>query len=317
MPPGTLWVDVGRREWSAHDAGDDRPQRGAHADALRGPRADRPAARRGGRRVGHGARAGGGRRRRQRGRRRRCRRRQSGRRVSLARNFRRAVRRRRRVPAQSRPRRARLLPRLAGPLAPDVGDAVGGELCGVGGHAHRRAGRRRAAGEGRGPRTARRAGDLPALPVRRTDAAQRSTGARRAVRSHHDSDAAAIGQAVLEGVAFGFADGLDALDSRPAPPSGRSRSSAAARARRGGAGCWRRRCGVRWSIATARRSVPAYGAARLARLGVGGEAIDDVCVAAPVRAVIEPDDRDIECLAGKRDRFARLYQDLRARFRGE
>ena len=95
----------------AADAGHDRPQRGAHADAQRGPRADRPAARRGGRGVGHGARAGGRRRRRQRRGRGRRRRRQPGRRPALAGHLRRLVRRRRRVPAQSRTRRARLLPR--------------------------------------------------------------------------------------------------------------------------------------------------------------------------------------------------------------
>jgi xylulokinase len=61
---------------------------------------------------------------------------------------------------------------------------------------------------------------------------------------------------------------------------------------------------------------PAYGAARLARLGVTGEAVEDVCAPPPVRAVIEPDDRDIERLAGKRAQFAHLYQDLRQRFRG-
>jgi xylulokinase len=132
----------------------------------------------------------------------------------------------------------------------------------------------------------------------------------------HDSDAAAIGQAVLEGVAFGVADGLDALTQAGAAVGPISVIGGGARSAWWGrvlAAALRRPLVYRDSSDVG----PAYGAARLARLGVGREAIADVCVPPPVRAVVEPDDRDIECLAGKRDRFARLYQDLRASFRGE
>jgi xylulokinase len=61
---------------------------------------------------------------------------------------------------------------------------------------------------------------------------------------------------------------------------------------------------------------PAAGAARLARLAKTGERAEDVCKPPPVRARLEPDARDIERLAPKRKNFAKIYQDLRPRFRG-
>jgi xylulokinase len=132
---------------------------------------------------------------------------------------------------------------------------------------------------------------------------------------NHDTDAGAIGQAVLEGVAFGFADGLDALIEAGATVGQISVIGGGARSP-----WWGRVIAAALGRPLAYRDGsevgPAYGAARLARLGVTGEAVEDVCAPPPVRAVIEPDDRDIERLAGKRVQFAHLYQDLRQRFRG-
>ncbi len=45
---------------------------------------------------------------------------------------------------------------------------------------------------------------------------------------------------------------------------------------------------------------PAYGAARLARIGVTGESPEDVCTPPPVRTVIEPNQHDVDRLAVKR-----------------
>ncbi|HVY85552.1 MAG TPA: xylulokinase [Caulobacterales bacterium] len=133
---------------------------------------------------------------------------------------------------------------------------------------------------------------------------------------NHESDAAAIGQAVLEGVAFAFADGLDALIEAGTDVGQISVIGGGARS-----AWWGRVLAAALKRPLAYREGgevgPAYGAARLARLGVTKEAIEDVCTAPPVRAVIEPNDRDIDRLAHKRDLFARLYQDLRPRFRGE
>ncbi|MES1156846.1 MAG: xylulokinase [Alphaproteobacteria bacterium] len=133
---------------------------------------------------------------------------------------------------------------------------------------------------------------------------------------NHDTDSAAIGQAVLEGVAFAFADGLDALVEAGAAVGQISVIGGGARSPWWGkvlAAALQRPLAYRAGSEVG----PAYGTARLARLAATGEAIEDVCAPPPVRAVIEPDDRDIEKLAGKREQFARLYQDLRLRFRGE
>jgi xylulokinase len=131
---------------------------------------------------------------------------------------------------------------------------------------------------------------------------------------NHDSDAAAVGQAVLEGVAFAFADGLDALLGSGASVETISVIGGGARSAWWGrvlAAALRRPLTYRDGAEVG----PAYGAARLARIGVTGEAADFVCRPPPVRAVIEPLDADIEALEGKRAAFARLYGALRNEYR--
>jgi xylulokinase len=132
---------------------------------------------------------------------------------------------------------------------------------------------------------------------------------------NHDSDAAAIGQAVLEGVAFEFADGLDVLIEAGATIDKISVIGGGARS------MW---WGGVLSAALKRPLIyrdasevgPALGAARLARLAKTKERAEDVCRPPPVRVVIEPNARDIEQLAVKRQQFSKIYQDLRPRFRG-
>ena len=133
---------------------------------------------------------------------------------------------------------------------------------------------------------------------------------------NHDSDAAAIGQAVLEGVAFAFADGLDALIEAGATIDKISVIGGGARSMWWGgvlAAALKRPLVYRDGSEVG----PAFGAARLARLAKTGENATDVCKPPPVRATVEPNARDIEQLAPKRQMFAKLYQDLRPRFRGE
>ena len=130
----------------------------------------------------------------------------------------------------------------------------------------------------------------------------------------HDSDAAAIGQAVLEGVAFGLADGLDALIEAGAQVGQISVIGGGARSP-----WWGRVLAAalnRPLVYRARADVgPAYGAARLARLAVTTEASSQVCAPLPVEALIEPDARDVAVLTPKRHMFEQLYADLRGRFR--
>lgn len=133
---------------------------------------------------------------------------------------------------------------------------------------------------------------------------------------NHDSDAAAIGQAVLEGVAFAFADGLDALIEAGATIDRISVIGGGARSMWWGgvlAAALKRPLVYRDGSEVG----PAFGAARLARIAKTKERAEDVCRPPPVRATVEPNARDIEQLAPKRQCFARLYQDLKPRFRGE
>ena len=132
----------------------------------------------------------------------------------------------------------------------------------------------------------------------------------------HDSDAASIGQAVLEGVAYAFADGLDVLIEAGASIDKISVIGGGARSMWWG-GVLAAALGRPLIYRDGSEVGPAYGAARLARLAKTGEAAEDVCRPPPVRVVIEPNDRDIDQLAPKRQLFSKLYQDLRARFRGE
>ncbi len=132
----------------------------------------------------------------------------------------------------------------------------------------------------------------------------------------HDTDASAVGQAVLEGVAYAFADGLDVLIEAGATIDKISVIGGGARSMWWG-GVLAAALGRPLIYRDGSEVGPAYGAARLARLAKTGEAAEDVCRPPPVRVVIEPNQRDIDQLAPKRRLFSKLYQDLRTRFRGE
>jgi xylulokinase len=129
----------------------------------------------------------------------------------------------------------------------------------------------------------------------------------------HESDAAALGQAVLEGVAFAFRDGVDALLDSGAAINGITVIGGGARS-----AYW----GKILSSALGRPLVyrdggevgPAYGAARLAQLGLGEATIDDVCTPPPITMVIEPEERLADNLAAKLPKFRTLYQQLKPSF---
>ena len=130
----------------------------------------------------------------------------------------------------------------------------------------------------------------------------------------HESDSAAIGQAVLEGVAFAFRDGLDALlDTGAALETitvigGGSRSA-----------YWGRilasALGRRLTYRGGGEVGPAYGAARLARLGLEGGAVEDVCAPPPVVDVVEPDAALAESFEPKIQRYRALYRALKPSFK--
>jgi xylulokinase len=131
----------------------------------------------------------------------------------------------------------------------------------------------------------------------------------------HDSDGAAIGQAVLEGVALAFKDGLDALLDTGAELDTVTVIGGGARSR-----YW----GRILASALGRPMVyreggeigPAYGAARLAQLAYGQGSIDEVCSKPKVAEVIEPDAALRDSLASKSEIYRALYPALKSSFKG-
>ncbi len=130
----------------------------------------------------------------------------------------------------------------------------------------------------------------------------------------HDTDAAAIGRAVLEGVAFAFADAQDALLSAGTAIDTVSVIGGGARS-----AFWGRIMASvldRPLVYRAGSEVgPALGAARLGRLAVTGETPAEVCTAPPVAFEVEPDAVLRELYASRLGHYRDLYARLRGAFR--
>ena len=130
----------------------------------------------------------------------------------------------------------------------------------------------------------------------------------------HETDPAAIAQAVLEGVAFAFRDGMDALLASGANIESIAVIGGGARSAYWGkilSSVLRRPLTYRDSGAVG----PAYGAARLARMGAEKASIEDICTPPPILHVAEPDDRLIDLYRKKMGRYRSLYQNLKDLFR--
>jgi xylulokinase len=131
---------------------------------------------------------------------------------------------------------------------------------------------------------------------------------------NHETDAAAIAQAVLEGVAFAFRDGMDALLASGAKIESIAVIGGGARSLFWGkilSSVLRRPLTYRDSGAVG----PAYGAARLARMGFEKAKIEDICTPPPILHVAEPDERLSALYEQKMPRFRSLYQNLKDLFR--
>lgn len=129
----------------------------------------------------------------------------------------------------------------------------------------------------------------------------------------HDSGRAALGRAVLEGVAFAFADGQSALAGAKADIRDVTVIGGGARSRLWGrilASALKRPLTYR----KGGEAGPAFGAARLARLALNGEKPADVCTAPAVDYTVEPDPALMGRYEEKLDLFRRLYKDLQPRF---
>lgn len=129
----------------------------------------------------------------------------------------------------------------------------------------------------------------------------------------HDSNAAAIGQAVLEGVAFAFADGMEALAAGGGVVGDITVIGGGARS-----AYW----GRILSAALDRRLVyrrdgavgPAFGAAKLALIAVTGASPEEACAPPPILFTIDPQPEDVALLAHNRSRFREAYPRLKSLF---
>src|SRR5579875_321586 len=128
-----------------------------------------------------------------------------------------------------------------------------------------------------------------------------------------DTAAADLAAAVLEGVALAFADGLDVLTESGAEIGQISMTGGGARLP-----YWGEVIAAALNRPLTYRSGGevggALGAARLARLALGGDREENVCAPPPIERIVEPDPALASLLASRRRIFGRLYQDLKHTF---
>jgi len=129
----------------------------------------------------------------------------------------------------------------------------------------------------------------------------------------HDSGSAQIGQAVLEGVAFGMADGFRALVESGVDVHSISVIGGGAQSTYWGrilSAVLDRPMVYRDGAATG----PAYGAARLARYASMGGSVEEMFEAPEVLQIVEPKESDRDRLAPKYEKFGTLYRILKDAF---
>nr|MDT0252623.1 FGGY-family carbohydrate kinase [Endozoicomonas sp.] len=130
----------------------------------------------------------------------------------------------------------------------------------------------------------------------------------------HSTGPAELALAVMEGVGFAFADGLDALHSTSPVPEEITLIGGGARSE-----YWRQMLSNifgRKLVYRAGSDVgPALGAARLANLAMNPEAdISDICPVPGLVQAHEPDMKEHARYEDKRGQFQQLYRDLKNSF---
>jgi xylulokinase len=132
------------------------------------------------------------------------------------------------------------------------------------------------------------------------------------LRLDNETDAGRLAQAVLEGVAFGLADGLDALRDAGSRPERLAVIGGGARS-----GYWGRiiaaAFGAQLVYLQGGEVGPALGAARLAQVAVDGGDPRVVCAAPPVARVIDPEPELVDRLAPKLAAFRDAYPRITPR----
>lgn len=123
----------------------------------------------------------------------------------------------------------------------------------------------------------------------------------------HEDNRNTIAQAALEGVAFAFADGLDALKDTGADVEALSVIGGGARSLYWGK-ILASTLGIPLHYRGGAAIGPAFGAARLARLSVTGEDISQVCAPPAIEHTVHPDPYFTEVYQARRPAFQKLYQ---------
>lgn len=159
------------------------------------------------------------------------------------------------------------------------------------------------AGPGRGPELF-----LPYLSGERTphnDVAVRGAF----LNLDHETDAGKLAEAVLEGVAFALADGLDAITQAGTTVESLSVIGGGARS-----GYWGRILAAALEKPLVYRSGgevgPALGGARLAQLAVDGGDPATICAAPPILHTIQPEGDLVALFAPKKEAFRQAYSRI-------
>ncbi|MDG2035849.1 MAG: FGGY-family carbohydrate kinase, partial [Pseudomonadales bacterium] len=129
----------------------------------------------------------------------------------------------------------------------------------------------------------------------------------------HNTNAAELGRAVLEGIAFAFADGQEALMAAGTTIDTVSVIGGGSRSQLWG----RILASVLNKPLTYRKGGevgPAFGAARLAKLGVNALNASDVCTAGEIEEVITPNQTMSAYYSEQHKKYQQLYQSLKNHF---
>jgi xylulokinase len=128
-----------------------------------------------------------------------------------------------------------------------------------------------------------------------------------------DTQQTDVAQAVLEGVAYSFADAKQALEQAGTHLTQAGIIGGGSKSR-----FWTRIFANVLNIPILRYQGsdkgPAFGAARLARLAITGEGSEDVCTAPAILETIAPDPRLVDLYEPRIQAFRRLYQSLKPEF---
>ncbi|GAA4766422.1 xylulokinase [Stakelama sediminis] len=126
------------------------------------------------------------------------------------------------------------------------------------------------------------------------------------LRLDNDTDPARLAQAVLEGVAFALADGLDALRDAGTTVEQLSVIGGGARSSYWGS-ILAAAFDTRLVYLKGGEVGPALGAARLAQIAVDGGSAADVCTPPPVARTVDPDAALVAALSEKKQAFKDAY----------